>query len=124
MLVGEAPFPGEVEEEIFEAITRDEVKYPRYLSNEAVTIIRRVTKLNISFLFSKNHITKHFQSLKNKLLRKNVERRLGSSEKDAEDVKKQAFFRNIDWDALLKKRVKPPFIPSIVFFFHIFNSFF
>ena len=42
MLVGEAPFPGEVEEEIFEAITRDEVKYPRYLSNEAVTIIRRV----------------------------------------------------------------------------------
>ncbi len=28
-----------------------------------------------------------------KLLRRNPERRLGSSEKDAEDVKKQPFFR-------------------------------
>ena len=43
-----------------------------------------------------------------------MERRLGSSEKDAEDVKKQAFFKNIDWDGLLKKRVRPPFVPSIV----------
>jgi len=43
MLVGESPFPGDVEEEIFEAITRDEVKYPRYLSNESVTIMRRVS---------------------------------------------------------------------------------
>jgi hypothetical protein len=43
MLVGEAPFPGDVEEEIFESITRDEVKYPRYLSNDAVSIIRRVS---------------------------------------------------------------------------------
>ncbi len=42
MLVGESPFPGDIEEEIFEAITRDEVKYPRYLSNESVTIMRRV----------------------------------------------------------------------------------
>jgi len=43
MLVGESPFPGDIEEEIFEAITRDEVKYPRYLSNESVTIMRRVS---------------------------------------------------------------------------------
>lgn len=89
MLVGESPFPGDVEEEIFEAITRDEVKYPRYLSAESVAIMKR-------------------------LLRKNVERRLGSTERDAEDVKKQPFFRNIDWDGLLKKRVKPPFVPTIV----------
>lgn len=88
MLVGESPFPGDVEEEIFEAITRDEVKYPRYLSAESVTIMKR-------------------------LLRKNVEKRLGSTERDAEDVKKQPFFRNIDWDGLLKKRVKPPFVPTI-----------
>ena len=45
MLVGESPFPGDIEEEIFEAITRDEVKYPRYLSNESVTIMRRVRYL-------------------------------------------------------------------------------
>jgi len=88
MLVGESPFPGETEEEIFEAITRDEVKYPRYLSAESLSLMRR-------------------------LLRKTVDKRLGSSEKDAEDVKKHPFFRNIDWDGLLMKRVRPPFVPTI-----------
>lgn len=48
-----------------------------------------------------------------RLLRKNPERRLGSSERDAEDVKKQAFFRNIHWDDLLARKVKPPFIPTV-----------
>ena len=61
-------------------------------------------------------------------MRKNVERRLGSTEKDAEDVKKQSFFRNIDWDGLLNKRVRPPFVPSIVSFAFrpkkMFSSFF
>ena len=48
------------------------------------------------------------------LLRKNPERRLGSTERDAEDVKKQAFFRNIAWEELLMRRVKPPFVPTVV----------
>lgn len=48
------------------------------------------------------------------LLRKNPERRLGSSERDAEDVKKQAFFRHIAFDDLLLRKVKPPFVPTIV----------
>lgn len=38
-------------------------------------------------------INLHFDELQ--LLRKNPERRLGASERDAEDVKKQAFFRVI-----------------------------
>lgn len=28
-------------------------------------------------------------------------------------MKKQAFFRNIHWDDLLARKVKPPFVPSI-----------
>ncbi|XP_050440224.1 serine/threonine-protein kinase N isoform X2 [Adelges cooleyi] len=88
MLVGESPFPGDDEEEVFDSIVNDEVRYPRYLSLEAIAIMRR-------------------------LLRKNPERRLGSSERDAEDVKKQAFFRQISWDDLLKRKVKPPFVPTI-----------
>ncbi|XP_026476545.1 serine/threonine-protein kinase N-like [Ctenocephalides felis] len=88
MLVGESPFPGDDEEEVFDSIVNDEVRYPRFLSLEAIAIMRR-------------------------LLRKNPERRLGSSERDAEDVKKQAFFRLIVWDDLLLRKVKPPFIPTI-----------
>jgi protein kinase N len=47
-------------------------------------------------------------------LRKNPDRRLGASERDAEDVKKQAFFRNVSWDDLLMRKVKPPFVPVVV----------
>ncbi|XP_023289142.1 serine/threonine-protein kinase N isoform X5 [Orussus abietinus] len=88
MLVGESPFPGDDEEEVFDSIVNDEVRYPRFLTLEAIAIMRR-------------------------LLRKNPDRRLGSSERDAEDVKKQAFFRHIAWDDLLLRRVKPPFVPVI-----------
>lgn len=88
MLVGESPFPGDDEEEVFDSIVNEEVRYPRFLSTEAIAIMRR-------------------------LLRRNPDRRLGSSERDAEDVKKQAFFRNLNWDDLLMKRVKPPFIPTV-----------
>lgn len=48
------------------------------------------------------------------LLRKNPESRLGASEHDAEDVKKQAFFRHVHWEDLLARRLKPPFVPTIV----------
>ncbi|XP_005339175.2 serine/threonine-protein kinase N2 isoform X1 [Ictidomys tridecemlineatus] len=88
MLVGESPFPGDDEEEVFDSIVNDEVRYPRFLSTEAISIMRR-------------------------LLRRNPERRLGAGEKDAEDVKKHPFFRLIDWIALMDKKVKPPFVPTI-----------
>ncbi|CAH2037254.1 unnamed protein product, partial [Iphiclides podalirius] len=88
MLVGESPFPGEDEGEVFDSIVNDEIRYPRTLSLEAIALMRR-------------------------LLRKNPERRLGSSERDAEDVKKQAFFRNVNWEQLLLRKVKPPFVPTI-----------
>ncbi|KYO28147.1 serine/threonine-protein kinase N2 [Alligator mississippiensis] len=88
MLVGESPFPGDDEEEVFDSIVNDEVRYPRFLSTEAIGLMRR-------------------------LLRRNPERRLGSSERDAEDIKKQPFFRNMDWEALLGRRLPPPFVPTI-----------
>nr|XP_055100443.1 serine/threonine-protein kinase N2-like [Symphalangus syndactylus]XP_055100444.1 serine/threonine-protein kinase N2-like [Symphalangus syndactylus]XP_055100445.1 serine/threonine-protein kinase N2-like [Symphalangus syndactylus] len=88
MLVGDYPFLGDDEEKLFDSIVNDEVNYPRFLSTEAISIMRR-------------------------LLRRKPERRLGASKKDAEDVKKHPFFRLIDWSALMDKKVKPPFIPTI-----------
>uniref|UniRef100_A0A7N8X546 protein kinase C n=1 Tax=Mastacembelus armatus TaxID=205130 RepID=A0A7N8X546_9TELE len=88
MLVGESPFPGDDEEEVFDSIVNDEVRYPRFLSTEAISIMRR-------------------------LLRRSPERRLGAGERDAEEVKKHLFFRNVDWNGLLAKKVKPPFVPTI-----------
>uniref|UniRef100_A0A8B9Q8X6 Uncharacterized protein n=1 Tax=Apteryx owenii TaxID=8824 RepID=A0A8B9Q8X6_APTOW len=88
MLVGESPFPGDDEEEVFDSIVNDEVRYPRFLSSEALSII-------------------------SKLLRKCPERRLGAGERDAEEIKIQAFFKEIDWDALLARKLKPPFVPTL-----------
>ncbi|CAJ0609834.1 unnamed protein product [Cylicocyclus nassatus] len=90
MLVGEPPFSGDDEEEIFDSIVNDEVRYPRFLSIESISIMRR-------------------------LMRKNPEKRLGAGEKDAEEVKDQRFFKHIDWawDRLLRKEIKPQFLPQI-----------
>ncbi|UMM40606.1 hypothetical protein L5515_017168 [Caenorhabditis briggsae] len=90
MLVGEPPFSGDDEEEIFDSIISEDVRYPRYLSVESIAIMRR-------------------------LLRKVPEKRLGYGERDAEDIKIQRFFRHIswEWDKLLAREIRPPFQPQI-----------
>ncbi|XP_036954518.1 serine/threonine-protein kinase N2-like [Acanthopagrus latus] len=88
MLVGESPFPGEDEEEVFDSIVNDDVQYPGSLPPGAVAIIQ-------------------------KLLKKNPQKRLGAGERDANEVKGEKFFETIDWEALLAKKMKPPFLPSI-----------
>uniref|UniRef100_A0A915CK11 Uncharacterized protein n=1 Tax=Parascaris univalens TaxID=6257 RepID=A0A915CK11_PARUN len=90
MLVGEPPFSGDDEEEIFDSIVNDDVRYPRFLSIESISIMRR-------------------------LMRKNPEKRLGAGENDAVDVKQQRFFKHInwEWEKLLNKELRPKFIPQI-----------
>lgn len=41
-LLFQSPFPGDDEEEVFDSIVNDEVRYPRFLSLEAIAIMRRV----------------------------------------------------------------------------------
>ncbi|XP_034457401.1 serine/threonine-protein kinase N2 isoform X2 [Hippoglossus hippoglossus] len=88
MLVGESPFPGDDEEEVFDSIVNDDVRFPRFLSPESVSLIQ-------------------------KLLQKNPGTRLGGGEEDASEIKRHRFFQGTDWDALLAKRAKPPFLPVI-----------
>ncbi|XP_004342441.1 protein kinase C [Capsaspora owczarzaki ATCC 30864] len=88
MMVGESPFPGDDEEEIFDAILNDEVTYPYWLSIDATSVIRR-------------------------LLVKDPEKRLGGSRNDAKDVKLHTFFKDVKWDKLLAKEIPPPFRPRI-----------
>lgn len=88
MLVGESPFPGDDEEEVFDSIVNDDVRYPRFLSPESVSLIQM-------------------------LLQKNPEMRLGAGEEDASAIKRHKFFQGMDWSALLAKKVKPPFLPVI-----------
>lgn len=45
---------------------------------------------------------------------KDPSRRLGVSAAGIADIKRHLFFSNLDFDALLANRVKPPFIPRLV----------
>ncbi|KAI9320612.1 kinase-like domain-containing protein [Dichotomocladium elegans] len=88
MLLGQSPFRGEDEDEIFDAILEDEILYPINMSRDSVSICQ-------------------------KLLMRNPTMRLGAGKDDAQEIKQHAFFRGVNWDDMLAKRVPPPFYPTI-----------
>ncbi|XP_070397403.1 putative protein kinase C delta type homolog isoform X7 [Dermacentor albipictus] len=88
MLIGQSPFNGTDEDELFWSVCNEEAYYPRFLSREA-------------------------KSLLVLLLDKNAETRLGMPSCPAGDVCDQPFFRNIQWEKLEKKEVEPPFKPKL-----------
>ncbi|XP_046500179.1 serine/threonine-protein kinase N3 isoform X1 [Equus quagga] len=88
MLVGECPFPGDTEEEVFDCIVNADTPCPRFLSVQGLELIQ-------------------------KLLQKCPEKRLGAGEQDAEEIKTQPFFRTTDWQALLARAVRPPLVPTL-----------
>ncbi|XP_051022845.1 serine/threonine-protein kinase N3 [Acomys russatus] len=88
MLVGECPFPGDTEEEVFDCIVNADAPYPRFLSVQGLELIQ-------------------------KLLQKCPEKRLGAGERDAEEIKVQPFFSTTNWQALLARTVQPPFVPTL-----------
>jgi len=47
-------------------------------------------------------------------LEKESNKRIGSNVQDFDEVKKHPFFKTINWDDLLNKRITPPFQPQLV----------
>ncbi|KAI8145862.1 kinase-like domain-containing protein [Fennellomyces sp. T-0311] len=88
MLLGQSPFRGEDEDEIFDAILEDEILYPINMSRDSVSICQR-------------------------LLTRDPARRLGAGRSDAVEIKEHPFFRGVNWEDMLNKRVPPPFYPTI-----------
>ncbi|KAF9108200.1 Serine/threonine kinase [Mortierella sp. GBA35] len=88
MLLGQSPFKGDDEDEIFEAILEDEILYPINMSRDSVSILQ-------------------------KLLTRDPEKRLGSGKTDAEEIKRHPFFKGVNWQDILDKKVPPPFFPKV-----------
>jgi serine/threonine protein kinase len=53
------------------------------------------------------------KSLLQGLLERDATKRLGSSEEDANELKRHPWFAKIDWDKLMKKQLEPPFKPVV-----------
>ncbi|KAG1169309.1 hypothetical protein G6F70_003717 [Rhizopus microsporus] len=88
MLLGQSPFRGEDEDEIFDAILEDEILYPVNMSRDSVSICQR-------------------------LLTRDPKKRLGAGPSDAAEIKEHPFFHGVNWEDMLAKRVPPPFCPTI-----------
>ena len=88
MLTGMPPFYNKDRQKLFNSIKAIKIKYPKYLSNEAVDLLQ-------------------------KFFVKDPEKRLGSGENGLNDIKSHPFFSDINWDSLLAKKIKPPFIPKL-----------
>ncbi|KAI0689703.1 protein kinase C [Cytidiella melzeri] len=88
MLLGQSPFRGDDEDEIFDAILEDEPLYPITMPRDAVSILQ-------------------------KLLTRDPTRRLGAGKGDAEDIKRHPFFKDVSFDDVLHKRIPPPYCPTI-----------
>ena len=70
---------------------------------------------NIAFgkvRFPKDALSTEGRNFVKGLLNRNPKHRLGANG-DAEELKRQPFFDDVDWDAFLKKLVVPPFKPKL-----------
>ena len=83
MLVGKTPYYSQIKEQLLENIQNADLYFPRELSNPAKSLILQ-------------------------LMERDPESRLGSSFRDAEDIKKHMFFRNLDWDKVYRREYEVP----------------
>ncbi|KAG5331643.1 hypothetical protein C0989_007757, partial [Termitomyces sp. Mn162] len=88
MLLGQSPFRGDDNNEIFDAILEDGPLYPITMPRDAISILQ-------------------------KLLTHNPARCLGSSKEDAEEIKCQPFSKDVNFDNVLHKHIPPPYFPTI-----------
>jgi len=58
-------------------------------------------------------LSKEARSLFLNLLERDPSCRLGSGENDAEEIKQHPFFRKVDFEAMFRKEIKPPFKPKV-----------
>ncbi|XP_064424984.1 ribosomal protein S6 kinase beta-1 [Latimeria chalumnae] len=88
MLTGAPPFTGENRKKTIDKILKCKLNLPPYLTQEARDLLK-------------------------KLLKRNAASRLGAGPGDAEEVKAHPFFRHINWEELLARKVEPPFRPYL-----------
>lgn len=60
----------------------------------------------------KDYFSPESKQILMQLLERSPSKRLGSGERGADDIMAHPFFRNINWNDLKQKKVKPPYRPQ------------
>jgi serine/threonine protein kinase len=83
--------------------------YPPFYDNEPIGIYKKIIVGIIEF---PQFLSLRAKDIIRKLLNPDHTRRLGVRE-HGEDVKRHKWFRGVDWDALYRKEIPPPWIPPL-----------
>ena len=83
---------------------------PPFTGNNRKLITERVLKSKLQL---KKYLTPNAKDILRKLLNKQADQRLGFGPKDAMAIKEHRFFSGVDFDAVLQRRTKPPFLPAL-----------
>lgn len=119
MLIGQSPFSGCDEDELFWSICNEVPWYPFYLSKDALNILSKVSITSvIRYTFHRpvvhSILIVLFSLHSEKLLEKNSETRLGAPSSPHGDITENVFFYEIDWRKLERRQLEPPFKPKVV----------
>ncbi|XP_060529185.1 uncharacterized protein LOC132703757 [Cylas formicarius] len=88
MLLGQSPFSGCDEDELFWSICNEKPVIPKFLSAEASSVLLQ-------------------------FLEKDANKRLGNRFSPYGDIQDHPFFKSIDWAALEARKLEPPFKPNL-----------
>lgn len=88
LTVGIPPFYSQNVNEMYHKIQHGALRFPPFLSEDCRDLIIA-------------------------LLNRNPEARLGSSDKDVEEIRTHPFFSDIDWEKLLRREIEPIFKPKV-----------
>jgi len=86
------------------------VGYPPFVDEDPMGIYQKILSGKIVFpkLFDKNA-----KALVKKLLTADLGKRYGNLKNGVEDIKTHKWFKDLDWDELQKKKIAPPFKPTV-----------
>ena len=90
MITGLPPFYSRNRETMFEKIMKAELSFPPFMSDNAKDLLSR-------------------------LLIRDPKERLGSGERDANELKEHPFFQEMDWEGLASGRIMPPWYDDMSF---------
>ena len=88
MIAGIDPFNDEDTMAIYQKVIKCKIKFPSYFPSDAKSLVRH-------------------------LLVKDLSKRYGNLKGGVNDIKYHRFFKNLDWNKLIKYEIKAPYIPKI-----------